>query len=240
MFYFDPLYFLFLAPGLLLAAWAQMRVRSAYDKGAKVNTSTGMNGAEIARAILDAHGLNGVRVEPSRGFLSDHYDPRGKVLRLSPGVYQGRTAAAAGIAAHEAGHALQDADGYTPLRLRSGIVPIAAVSSNLMWLFMIAGLLLGGLGAAGGGIGALLLYVGVGMCGAYVLAQLITLPVEYDASRRAKDLLSTTGILAPGAETTAMKRVLNAAALTYVAAALTAMLTLAYFVLRSGLLGGRD
>jgi len=230
-FIFDPMYFLFLIPALLISLWAQMKVKSTYAAASKVRAAAGLSGAETARAILDAHGLSNVRVEQSQGFLSDHYDPRNKVLRLSPQVFQGNSVASAGIAAHEAGHALQDAKGYLPLKLRSGLVPFAAIGGNLSMFLILGGFLLGGVGAgAGGGIGAMLLWGGVIAFSLTVLFQLVTLPVEFDASKRAKDLLQSTGLIQQGEQSKAMNRMLTAAALTYVAAALSAIATLAYYL----------
>lgn len=230
--FFDPMYFVILAPALLLGMWAQFRVKSAYHQASQLRAASGLTGAETARMILDAHDIR-VGVEPSHGFLSDHYDPRAKVLRLSPDVFKGRSVAALGIAAHEAGHAVQDHVHYGPLKLRNGIVPFAMVGSNFSWILIIAGM---AIGAGTSILGSGLVWAGIGFFGLVVIFQLINLPVEYDASRRAKDLLQTTGLVAQGPEARAMNRVLNAAALTYVAATLTAILQLAYWVLRSGVL----
>ncbi len=233
----DPLYFIILAPAMLLAIWAQWRVKSAYSKASQVPASSGMTGAETARMILEAHDIKDVGVEPSHGFLSDHYDPKAKMLRLSPDVFQGRSVAALGIAAHEAGHAIQDAKGYAPLKLRNGIVPLAAVGSNLSMILFMVGMFMAFSGAI---FGDYLMYAGIILFSAVVVFQLVNLPVEFDASKRAKDLLQSTHMVAPGGEAKAMNKVLNAAALTYVAATLTAVLTLLYLILRSGLLGSRD
>jgi Zn-dependent membrane protease YugP len=229
MFYFDPMYFLFLAPALLLGMWAQWRVKSAYAKASQLPARSGMTGAEAAYRILETHGLSGVAIEPTHGFLGDHYDPRHKVLRLSPDVYSGRSLASVGIAAHEAGHAIQDRVGYAPLKLRNGIVPLASIGSNLSWVLVIGGMAMQWMG---------LTLAGIGLFSLVVLFQLINLPVEFDASNRAKDVLVRQGIIAP-AEEAGVRRVLSAAALTYVAATLTAILTLVYFLFRAGLLGGR-
>lgn len=234
---FDPLYFLILAPAMLLGAWASMRVRSTYARASQVPASSGVTGAEAAQMILQAHDIRNVGVEESRGGqLSDHYDPRHKVLRLSPDVYHGRSVASLGIAAHEAGHAVQDAVHYGPLKIRNGIVPLAGIGSNFSWLLLIAGLVMGG---ARTDLGSWLVWAGIGLFGTVVIFQLINLPVEFDASRRAKDLLQKAHLVAPGGEAGAMSKVLNAAALTYVAATLTAILTLVYFLIRSGVLQGR-
>ena len=225
--YFDPLFLVFAIPGLLLGLYAQSRVKSNFNKFAKVRTARNVTGAEVARQLLDAQGLYDVAIEETQGFLSDHYDPRSKVLRLSPGVYRTPSIAAAGVAAHEMGHALQDAGGYFPLRIRSTLVPAAQFGSSLApWLFM-GGLLLNFTSLA---------WVVVIMFAAAVLFTLVTLPVEFDASARAKKLLVSHGILI-GDEIEGVNKVLNAAAWTYVAAAVSAIGTLLYYVMLLG--GGR-
>ncbi|MCA9897053.1 MAG: zinc metallopeptidase [Anaerolineales bacterium] len=219
--YFDPLYLLFALPGLLLGLWAKSRVSSNFNKYSKVRTARNVTGAEVARQLLDAHGLYDVAIEETQGTLSDHYDPRSKVLRLSPAVYRTPSIAAAGVAAHEMGHALQDAGGYFPLQIRSTLVPAAQFGSSFApWLF-IGGLLLNF---------TTLAWVGVIMFAAAVLFTLITLPVEFDASKRAKQLLVGNGVLI-GNEIEGVNKVLDAAALTYVAAAVSAIGTLLYYVL---------
>ncbi|MCA9916714.1 MAG: zinc metallopeptidase [Anaerolineales bacterium] len=219
--FFDPLYLLFALPGLLLGLWAKSRVTSNFNKYSKVRTARNVTGAEVARQLLDAQGLYDVAIEETQGTLSDHYDPRGKVLRLSPAVYRTPSIAAAGVAAHEMGHALQDAGGYFPLHIRSTLVPAAQFGSSLApWLF-IGGLLLNF---------TTLAWVGVIMFAAAVLFTLITLPVEFDASKRAKQLLVSNGVLI-GDEIKGVDKVLDAAALTYVAAAVSAIGTLLYYVL---------
>lgn len=220
---FDPLYIIVLLPALLLGGLAQLWVKSAYARAQRVPVRSGMTGAEAAVHVLRSNGIHNVGIEQSRGFLSDHYDPRQKVLRLSPDVYNGRSAASVGIAAHEAGHAIQDAQHYGPLHLRNGIVPMAAVGSNLAILLAMGGLFLQFAG---------LIWVGVFLYLAVVAFQLINLPVEYNASSRAKEALLASGIVS-GNEQGAVKKVLSAAALTYVAATVTAILTLLYFVLRA-------
>ncbi|MEZ4592109.1 MAG: zinc metallopeptidase [Chloroflexota bacterium] len=225
--FFDPLYLLFALPGLLLGFWAQARVKRNFNKYAQVRTARNVTGAQVARQLLDAQGLYDVAVEETQGFLSDHYDPRSKVLRLSPDVYRTPSIAAAGVAAHEMGHALQDASGYFPLQVRSTLVPAAQFGSSLApWLF-IGGLLLNFTSLA---------WVGVIMFAAAVLFTLVTLPVEFDASKRAKQLLVSNGVLV-GNEVEGVNKVLDAAALTYVAAAVSAIGTLLYYVLL--LTGGR-
>lgn len=226
--FFDPMWLLFALPGLILGLWAQSRVRGSFKRYSKVRTARNMTGAEVARALLDQEGLTNVLVEESKGgMLSDHYDPRSKVLRLSPDVYRTPSVAAAGVAAHEMGHALQDAKGYAPLQLRSAIVPATQFGSTLApWLF-IAGLLLNITSLA---------WVGVALFGVAVLFTLVTLPVEFDASKRAKSLLSSSGILI-GDEITGVNKVLDAAALTYVASAVSAVGQFLYYILL--LTGGR-
>jgi Zn-dependent membrane protease YugP len=238
------LYLLLLLGPLLLAIWAQVRVHSAFAEASRIPARAGMTGAEAAAAVMEAHGIRGVAIEPSHGFLSDHYDPRHKVLRLSRDVYAGRSVAALGIAAHEAGHAIQDATRYAPLVLRNGIVPLAAIGSNAGVLLMFLGLGLGGAAAITKGVyagaGYWMFIAGIVLFSAVVLFQLINLPVEYDASRRAKDLLQSSGLVAQGEEARAMNKVLSAAALTYVAATVGSIATLLYYLLASGLLGGRS
>ena len=226
MFFFDPLYLLFALPGLLLGLWAQARVRGAFNKYAKVRTARGVTGAEVARQLLDEQGLYDVAVEETQGFLSDHYDPRSKTLRLSPDVYRTPSIAAAGVAAHELGHALQDAGGYAPLAVRSAIVPVAQFGSSLAPILFIIGFLLNF---------TTLAWLGVILFAGAVLFTLVTLPVEFNASKRAKTLLNSSGILV-GDELKGVDKVLDAAALTYVAAAVAAIGQLLYYVL---LLGGR-
>jgi hypothetical protein len=227
---FDLMYYVFLAPALLLAIWAQWRVHSAYSQARQVAAQSGYSGAEAAAALLRSAHVPGVQIEPVEGFLSDHYVPGAKVLRLSPEVYSGRSLAALGIAAHESGHALQDATRYPLLVLRNGLVPLAGIGSNLSWILIIAGIVLSWLQ---------LVYIGIVAFSLTVLFQLVNLPVEFDASRRARAALLDTGLVTAEEDVTVGK-VLNAAALTYVAATLTSVLTLLYFLFRAGLLGGRS
>lgn len=221
MFYFDPLYLVFALPGLLLGMWAQSRVKSAFNQYSRVRTLRNVAGAEVARSLLDAQGLYNVQIESVAGTLSDHYDPRQKVLRLSNDVYRAPSIAAAGVAAHEMGHALQDADSYAPLRLRGALVPVVQFGSMLgPWVFL-AGFLLNFTRLA---------WVGVILFAASTVFALITLPVELDASRRAKKLLVSSGLLI-GDEINGVNKVLDAAAWTYVAAAVASIGTLLYYVL---------
>lgn len=227
--YWDPMYFLFLAPGIVLALWAQAKVKWAYATASKVLARCGYTGAAAARRVLEDAGIYDVGIEESHGFLSDHYDPRHKVLRLSPDVYRGRSLASLGIAAHEAGHAVQHATGYAPLAVRNGLVPLASVGGNLSMLILMVGFLFSLLQ---------LVYVGIGLFSLTVLFQLVNLPVEFNASSRARDSLLALGLVTADEDRT-VKRVLSAAALTYVAATITAILTLVYYLFRAGLLGGR-
>ncbi|MBM3216290.1 zinc metallopeptidase [Candidatus Poribacteria bacterium] len=230
MFGFDPLYFLFLSPALVLMLWAQFRVKSAFNKYSRVRTSSGMSGAEAAREILRANGISDVRVEQVQGFLSDHYDPTKKVLRLSPDVYQSTSAASVGIAAHEVGHAIQHAHGYGPLALRTAIVPAVQIGSFLWAPLFFIGLFFSVFELAMIG---LIAFAGI------AVFQLVTLPVEFDASRRAIAEVGRLGIVR-GDEIVGTRRVLNAAALTYVAAAIQSLLTILYLLMRMGLLGRRS
>jgi Zn-dependent membrane protease YugP len=221
MFFFDPLYLILALPGLLLGLWAQMRVKGTFNKYAKVATARGMTGAEIARYLLDQQGLQDVQIEPVQGFLSDHYDPRTRVLRLSPDVYRTPSIAAAGVAAHEMGHALQHSNGYAPLKLRSAIIPAVKFGSSLAPILFIIGFLLQFTALA---------WAGVVLFGLAVVFSLVTLPVEFDASKRAKALLGSSGVLA-AQELQGVDKVLDAAAWTYVAAAIAAVGQLIYYVL---------
>ena len=227
---FDPMYFMFLGPALLLGIWAQFKFKSAYATASQIETSSRLSGAQVARGILDSFSLQNVGIEPSHGFMSDHYDPKAKMLRLSPEVYEGRSIASLGIAAHEAGHAIQDAQRYAPLVMRNGIVPMAAIGSNASWFLLFMGFLLNSMN---------FIILGIGLFSLVVVFQLINLPVEFDASRRAKELLVSKGFISPQ-EQRAVAKVLDAAALTYVAATVTAILTLLYYLMRSGLIGGNS
>jgi hypothetical protein len=226
--FFDPRYFIIVGPAILLALWAQMKVKSAYAQGSKHAARSGLTGAQTAQHILDAHGIRDVGIEPVRSFLGDHYDPPNKMLRLSPDVYNGRSLAALGIAAHEVGHAIQDAHGYAPLAIRNGLVPMASIGSNLSIILVFAGLFLSMTPLA---------IVGLVLFSAVVLFQLVNLPVEFNASRRARQILLSHGMVSAD-EDRVVGKVLNAAAMTYVAATLTAILTLAYYAMV--VLGRRD
>lgn len=211
---------LFIAPAILLGLWAQMMIRSSYARAQQQPAP--LSGAAAARYVLDSAGLQNIDVEMTPGHLSDHYDPRQKVLRLSHEVYQSRSLAAVGIAAHEAGHAIQDARNYAPLVVRNLAVPAAGFGSNI-------GLLLAFFGV----VFSLqpLLLAGIILFSFVVFFQVVNLPVEFNASSRAKEQLATLGIVSAG-DMTYVRKVLNAAALTYVAATLQAILTLLYYVMR--------
>ncbi len=219
-YYFDPKYFLYVGPAILLAIWAEIRVKAAYARASQYQPRAGLTGAQTAQRILNYHGINNVAIEPVHTFLGDHYDPRHKVLRLSPEVYHGRTLASLGIAAHEVGHAIQDATSYGPLAIRNGLVPMASVGSNISIFLVIIGIAMSFKGLA---------IAGVLLFGTVVLFQLVNLPVEYDASRRARQVLLSNGMVTSD-EDRIVGKVLSAAALTYVAATLTAILTLLYLV----------
>ncbi|MCB0160820.1 MAG: zinc metallopeptidase [Caldilineaceae bacterium] len=211
--------------------WAQARVRGAFNKYSNVRTATGVTGAQAARKLLDDAGLRSVAVERVNGFLSDHYDPRGKVLRLSSDVYDGPTIAAVGVAAHESGHAIQDRDSYAALRLRSALVPTVQFGSWLGPIIFMVGLFMSST------FGNSIAWIGLLIFGLTALFAVVTLPVEFNATKRAKQLLVSEGILAPQ-EMQGVNRVLDAAALTYVAAALQAIMQVLYYA--SILLRRRD
>lgn len=225
------LYILFSLPALLLGLWAQAKVKSAFSKYSKVRTARGLSGAQVARMILDSNGLYNVNVEQVQGFLSDHYDPRSKTLRLSPDVYQSPSLAAVGVAAHEAGHAIQDQQSYTALTLRSAMVPSVQIGSWLGPIIFFVGLFLNS------ALGQSLAWVGLILFGATALFSVVTLPVEFDASKRAKAILVNQGVVTT-TELQGVNAVLDAAALTYVAAALQAISTLMYYAFI--LMGRRD
>lgn len=226
MFFFDPLFFLAIAPAVILALVAQWMVKSAYSQMSQV--AARMTGYEAARRILDANSLYDVQIEQVPGELSDHYDPSSKVLRLSPNVFHGNSMASVGIAAHEVGHAIQDAKRYAPLVIRNLAVPAANFGSGLGTILLMIGF---GMMGAVPVLGKYIALAGIIGFGATVFFQLVNLPVEFDASSRAKTELVNLGIIS-GPELPYVSKVLNAAALTYVAATLQAVLTLAYYVFR--------
>ena len=208
-------------PCLLIGLWAQMRVKSAYKRASKINARSGRTGAQAAAEILLEAGVDNVAIEQTKGWLSDHYDPRSRTLRLSPDVFQGRSLAALGIAAHEVGHAIQHAHNYAPLTMRNALVPVASIGSSMSYIIIVAGVLLHMSG---------LLWLGVGLFAALVVFQLFELPCEFDASARAKQQLGAMSLVAAGEEERQVARVLNAAAMTYVAALVSSLITLAYYL----------
>lgn len=223
---FNPLYFVFALPALILGLWAQFKVQSAFNKYSRVRSMGGLSGADVARRMLDMNGLYNVRVEMVNGFLSDHYDPSSRTLRLSPDVYRGSSLAAAGIAAHEAGHALQHQDAYLPMQIRSAIVPTVQIGSWLGPIIFVIGMF----------ISTQLAWVGLILFGATAVFAVVTLPVEFNASSRAKAWLTDSRIIY-GDEIRGVNSVLDAAALTYVAAAVQAISTVLYYLF---LLSGRS
>jgi uncharacterized protein len=216
----DPLYFIIIAPGLILAIYAQYKVKSTVKKFNRVPTMGGMTGAMAARKILDGFGLQDVGIELSRGWLSDHYDPKSRTLRLSKDIYHSNSVAAVGIAAHEAGHALQHSTGYSLLAFRNAIVPTASLGSWLAFPLMVIGAIFSIKGLVLGGLA---------LFSIIVIFQVLTLPVELDASKRAKKLVTELGVTYSDVENAGVSKVLNAAALTYLAATITAVLQLLYF-----------
>ena len=227
--FFDPLYLMMIAPGLILSLWASFRVKSAFNKYSKVPSARGLTSAEAAEEMLRNAGLSDVKVVQTSGMLSDNYNPLTRTLNLSEGVYGSNSIAAVGVACHEAGHALQHASHYSPLWARSALVPTANVGSGIGYFVMVLGLMFSS---------ANMVLAGAILFSMVLLFQVVTLPVEFNASNRAKALVVEEGIIT-AQEREGMDRVLNAAALTYVAAAISTLLTLLYFLMRSGLLGGR-
>jgi Zn-dependent membrane protease YugP len=230
MFFFDPYYLLFMLPAFILMMVVQGYVRSAYAKWSKVPARSRFTGAQAAERLIQRGNLYGVRVEPIQGQLTDNYDPRDKVLHLSQGVYSSDSVAALAIAAHELGHAMQDQDDYLPLRFRAALVPAVNIGSTLGWILILIGIFMNF---------AQLAWLGVGVFSVGALFALATLPVELNASARAKRLLADTGLIMGQEEASGVNKVLNAAALTYVAALVTAVLQLLYFVSLAGGMGGR-
>ncbi|MBK7645140.1 MAG: zinc metallopeptidase [Planctomycetes bacterium] len=213
-----------ITPALLLALWASARVQSNFAKYAQVGVRSGMTGAEAARAVATAGGVTELKIEETQGFLSDHYDPRTRTLRLSPQVFRGRSISSIAVAAHEAGHSIQHVKAYLWLNLRSQMVPVVKFGSAAwIWIFM-AGALFSSM--------RYLQDVGIVLFAATVLFQLVTLPVEFDASNRAKAVLASSGIVSTQEEAQGVNKVLGAAAMTYVAGALTAIMTLVYLLMR--------
>lgn len=220
MLLFDPRYFIYVGPAILLVIFAQIKVKSTYSKYSQIGTKAGYTGSQVARDILDRAGLSNVPVEITKGMLSDHYDPMKKVLRLSPDVHNGRSIASLGVAAHEAGHALQDQHEYFPLKIRTGMFPVTSFGSQLGPILVIVGLFTRW---------PPLINAGILLFSFAVLFTIVTLPVEFNASRRAVKLLVNGGYI-QGEEVRGIRKVLSAAALTYVAAAAQAIMTLLYLL----------
>jgi Zn-dependent membrane protease YugP len=229
MLFFDPMYLIFMIPAIILMMITQGYVSSAYKKWSKVMGRSRLTGSQAAQRLISAGGLN-VAVDAIRGNLTDNYDPRQKTLHLSQGVYDSPSVAALAIAAHELGHAMQDRDGYFPLRLRAAMVPAVNIGSYLGWILIFIGLILQQTNLA---------WLGVLVFSGGALFALATLPVELNASARAKALLTTSGLIVGEDERRGVNKVLNAAALTYVAGLVTAVMQLLYFVSLVGGLGGR-
>lgn len=226
-FYFDPTYILIIIAGII-SVIAQIKIKSTYSKYSGVWSASGMTGAQVARQILDSHGLYDIPVMRVSGSLTDHYHPGKRIINLSDSVYDSTSVAAIGVAAHECGHAIQHANGYALLSIRSALVPVANIGSQLSWVFIILGIIFS--------FNQTLITIGIIMFSAAVLFQLITLPVEFNASKRAMDELESSHILV-GNELKCSRKVLSAAALTYVAAAATAILQLLRLII---LFGGRN
>jgi len=226
---FDSMYFLFIVPGLALSIWASVRVKRAFNKYSKVRSLRGFTGAEAAQELLRGAGITDVRIVRSHGVLSDHYNPITKTLALSEAVYSSDSIAAVGVATHEAGHAIQHARHYAPLWVRSALVPTANIGSSIGYFVMLIGLFMASTN---------MVLVGAVLFSTVLVFQIVTLPVEFNASNRAKALVVEHGIVTMQ-ERQGVDAVLNAAALTYVAAAVSTLLTLLYFLWRAGLIGGR-
>ena len=225
----DPMYWLFALPGLALGMIVAALTKSTFAKYAQVGARSGLTGAEAARQMLYAQGAHDVEIHQSQGFLSDHYNPKTHSLHLSPDVYHGQSLSAIGVACHEAGHALQQAQGYALMSLRSALLPVTIAGQNIAPILFMVGLAMNSIG---------IVKIGIALFSAAVLFSIITLPIEWDASARAKRYIVNAGVVT-AAEYPYAAKVLNAAFLTYVAGAVTAVLQLLYFLMRAGLLGGR-
>jgi Zn-dependent membrane protease YugP len=230
MFFFDPMYLIFMIPAFLLMGFASWYVRHSYSKWSQIRATSGLTGHQAAQRLISTGNLYGVQVQGTPGQLSDHYDPRNKTLFLSPGVANSPSVAAVAISAHELGHAMQDAEEYFPMKVRSMLVPAVNIGSNLGWILIVIGLVLQQVNIA---------WIGVAVFSAGALFALATLPVEFNASARAKELLSATGIIQTDEERRGVNQVLNAAALTYVAGLVTAVMQLLYYVFLIGGMGRR-
>jgi Zn-dependent membrane protease YugP len=226
---FDPTYFVFILPALALSLWASWRTHAAFKKYSQVRTLRGLTGAQAAQEMLRRAGIPDIQVVPTHGFLSDHYNPANRTLALSEATYASNSVAAVGVACHEAGHAIQHAEGYKAMWLRSALVPTANIGSSAGYFVMLGGLLFHS---------ANLIYFGALLFSAVLLFQIVTLPVEFDASARAKRLAVETGIVLPQ-ERVGMDKVLNAAAMTYVAAVVSTLMTLLYYLLRASAMSRR-
>lgn len=224
LYHIDPSYWIIMLPALLLSLYSSFKVKRVFAQYSRIKNSSSMTGAEVAEALLERNNLSSIKVIKTSGFLSDHYDPSKKVIRLSPDVYSSSSIAAIGVAAHETGHAIQHSKSYAPLILRNTMIPLASLGSNLSWLIIMIGFIIQALALIKFGI-TLFIFV--------VIFQIITLPVEFDASKKAKIMLSEFGIV-PSRDIAAVNKVLNAAALTYIAATASAIATLLYFILRIG------
>jgi uncharacterized protein len=234
MFFFNPFYLIFMLPALALMGFASWYVQRNYRKWSQIRASSGLTGHMAAQRLISTGNLYGVQVQGTAGQLTDHYDPRDKTLYLSQGVADSPSIAAVAIAAHELGHAMQDAEDYFPMRIRSGLVPVVNIGSNLGWILIIIGLML-----RSTPLGTNLAWLGVLVFSGGALFALATLPVEFNASARAKELLYSTGIIQSEEERRGVNQVLNAAALTYVAGLVTAVMQLLYYVFLIGGMGGR-
>lgn len=228
--FFDPLYLLFMVPGLILAGLASLFTTTTFNKYSRIGSSSGMTGAQAAKRLLETAGIYNVTIEHVNGMLTDHYDPTSHTLRLSDQVYSSSSLSAIGVACHEAGHAIQHATNYGPLGMRSALVPAANLGSNVSYFLLLLGFLFQSQS---------MMLIGIALFSLAVLFTLVTLPVEYNASSRAKQLMVSAGIVTRG-EAASAGAVLNAAFMTYVASAVSAVLTLLYYLIRSGLLGGRS
>lgn len=235
MFFFDPLYLVVIGVGMVLSLWASARVKGTFAKFSKVRSGSGLTGAQVAGQILRENNIHDVKIEPIRGKMTDHYDPRSRTLRLSEPVYGSGSLSALGVAAHEVGHAIQHAEGYAMLAFRSWWVPVANLGSGLSMIVLIIAAVMGGAQSV---LGANLALLGVVLFATTTVFTLVTLPVEFDASRRALLSLERGGIM-PASELAGARKVLNAAGMTYVAAFITSLLTLLYWAYRLGLFGGR-
>ena len=219
--FFDYYYLILVVPAILFALWAQSQVNSAFNQYSKVRTLRGLTGAQAAEAVLRAHGIYDVQIQHIAGNLTDHFDPRDKVIRLSDNVFHNDSVAAVGVAAHEAGHAVQYAEGYGPIKLRNAIIPITQIGSTLTWPLLVIGLILSA---------PSLIYLGIAFFGCSTVFQAVTLPVEFNASHRAIETIGGSGLLDED-ELYGARKVLRAAALTYVAALLMSLVQLLRFVL---------